>query len=117
MRRGSGLNANQSPQRSCKWRSIRFRDRWNGEEMKTMKHRKLATTRLLGVGLLLTMCSSGLLGQQNSSSQPGQADPQLQLSPQKALQSFEPAADEEYTIGPGDEISLDFSGRPELDCK
>jgi polysaccharide export outer membrane protein len=30
------------------------------------------------------------------------------------LLNFEPAAGEEYTIGPGDQISLDFPGRPEL---
>jgi polysaccharide export outer membrane protein len=41
-------------------------------------------------------------------------DPQLSLSPLKVLQSFEPAADEEYTIGPGDEVGLDFPGRAEL---
>jgi len=45
------------------------------------------------------------------------ATPQLKLSPEKKLQSFEPAADEEYQLGAGDEISLDFPGRPELSRK
>jgi polysaccharide biosynthesis/export protein len=45
------------------------------------------------------------------------AAPQLKLSPQKQLQNFEPAADEEYQLGAGDEISLDFPGRPELSRK
>lgn len=43
--------------------------------------------------------------------------PQLKLSPEKQLQNFEPALNEEYTLGPGDEISLDFPGRPELSRK
>jgi polysaccharide export outer membrane protein len=36
---------------------------------------------------------------------------------QKALESFEPAEDEEYTLGAGDELTLSFAGRPELDGK
>lgn len=43
--------------------------------------------------------------------------PQLKLSPLKALEKFEPSADEQYELGPGDEISLDFPGRPELSGK
>ena len=46
-----------------------------------------------------------------------QGTPQLKLSPEKQLQNFEPAANEEYTLGAGDEISLDFPGRPELSRK
>ena len=45
------------------------------------------------------------------------SDPQLKVSPMKALQNFEPAENEEYALGPGDEISLDFPGRPELGGK
>lgn len=44
--------------------------------------------------------------------QPG--DPTLTLRDQKALENFEPAVNEEYTLGAGDEITLDFPGRPEL---
>src|ERR1700691_6263535 len=40
--------------------------------------------------------------------------PQLKVSPMKTLQNFEPAENEEDELGPGDEISLDFPGRPEL---
>jgi polysaccharide export outer membrane protein len=40
--------------------------------------------------------------------------PQLKLNPMKALQAFEPPADEEYELGPGDEITLDVPGHPEL---
>ncbi len=48
---------------------------------------------------------------------PTSNDPALTIRNQKALESFEPAANEEYTLGPGDEISLDFPGRPELASK
>ena len=41
-------------------------------------------------------------------------DPTLTLRNQKALESFEPREDEEYRLGAGDEITLDFPGRPEL---
>lgn len=45
------------------------------------------------------------------------ADPQLKLSPTKILQAFEPAADEEYLIGSGDELNIDVTGYPELTGK
>ena len=44
-------------------------------------------------------------------------DPQLKPNPMEALRKFEPAADEEYRLGRGDEITIDFSGRPELQAK
>jgi polysaccharide export outer membrane protein len=47
--------------------------------------------------------------------QPG--DPALTLRDQKMLESFEPSVHEEYTLGGGDEITLDFPGRPELSGK
>ena len=43
--------------------------------------------------------------------------PSLKLSPVATLRMFEPAADEEYTLGAGDEISLEYPGRPELAAK
>ncbi|MGD0097324.1 MAG: polysaccharide biosynthesis/export family protein [Terracidiphilus sp.] len=46
-----------------------------------------------------------------------QADPKLKLSPIEALRKFEPAADEEYTLGAGDEISIQYPGRPDLASK
>jgi polysaccharide export outer membrane protein len=45
------------------------------------------------------------------------SDPQLKPNPLDALRKFEPAADEEYSLGRGDEIQIDFSGRPELVAK
>jgi polysaccharide export outer membrane protein len=48
--------------------------------------------------------------------QPGieNTSPSLKLNPSEALRRFQPAADEEYTLGAGDEISVQFPGRPEL---
>ncbi len=51
---------------------------------------------------------------QSASPSQGPAAPELKVSPLKQLQDFEPAANAEYELGPGDEISLDFPGRPEL---
>jgi polysaccharide biosynthesis/export protein len=45
----------------------------------------------------------------------GQPDePTLTLRNQKNLESFEPPADEEYRLGAGDQIALDFPGHTEL---
>jgi polysaccharide biosynthesis/export protein len=69
---------------------------------------------VLCAGVVFLLTSQTLHGQQNPSGNPDQSDPRLNLSPARILQNFEPAAGEEYTIGPGDQISLDFPGRPEL---
>jgi polysaccharide export outer membrane protein len=50
-------------------------------------------------------------------SQESLPDPKLKLSPIEALRKFEPAADEEYTLGAGDEISIQYPGRPDLESK
>ena len=44
-------------------------------------------------------------------------DPKLKLSPLETLRKFEPPLNEEYTLGPGDEISIQFPGRVELASK
>lgn len=44
-------------------------------------------------------------------------DPKLKLSPIATLRNFEPLANEEYTLGAGDEISIQYPGRPELASK
>ena len=41
-------------------------------------------------------------------------EPSLTLRNQKTLESFEPAANEEYRLGAGDQITLDFPGHLEL---
>ena len=73
--------------------------------------------RLLFATLLLAINVPGVLGQASAPNDAQSSDPQLKLSPMKALQKFEPAAGEEYALGAGDEISLDFPGHPELGGK
>jgi polysaccharide biosynthesis/export protein len=43
--------------------------------------------------------------------------PTLTVRDDKVLDSFQPPIDEEYTLGPGDQISLDFPTQPDLDVK
>lgn len=44
-------------------------------------------------------------------------DPTLKPNPIEAMRKFEPPADEEYRLGKGDEITIDFTGRPEIQAK
>jgi polysaccharide export outer membrane protein len=44
-------------------------------------------------------------------------DPQLKPNPLETLRNFEPAPDEEYRLGKGDEITVDFAGRPDLQAR
>ena len=50
----------------------------------------------------------------NSTSAEDPPDPSLNLSPIELLRRFDPAVHEEYTLGEGDEISIQYPGRPEL---
>ncbi len=50
-------------------------------------------------------------------SAPHLPNPQLKPNPLDTLRNFEPAADEEYRLGRGDEITVDFAGRPEMQAK
>lgn len=77
----------------------------------------LLSLRLLLVGLALGVSANIVLAQTSRTGDATPSNPQLKLSPMKTLQNFEPAENEEYALGPGDEISLDFPGRPELDGK
>jgi polysaccharide export outer membrane protein len=45
------------------------------------------------------------------------SQPSLKLNPLETLRRFEPATDEEYRLGKGDEIIVDFPGRPEMQAK
>ncbi len=78
--------------------------------------RVMLPVRLLLAGLL-AMNIHSVLGQESTADNSRSSDPQLKLSPMNALQKFEPAANEEYSLGPGDEITLDFPGHPELGGK
>jgi polysaccharide export outer membrane protein len=75
------------------------------------------SVELLFAGLLLAVSANTVLGQAATAGDSGASDPKLKLSPMTLLQKFEPSANEEYLLGPGDEISLDFPGRPELSGK
>ena len=44
-------------------------------------------------------------------------NPVLTVRDDKVLDSFQPPVDEEYTLGAGDEISLDFPTQPDLNAK
>jgi polysaccharide export outer membrane protein len=65
--------------------------------------------------LLLTASSLRLQGQ--ISGHDGPPDPQLKQNPLELLRTFQPPADEEYRLGRGDEITVDFSGRTDLQAK
>jgi polysaccharide export outer membrane protein len=70
--------------------------------------------------LLLLSGTSRFWGQDGASAQKSAQeppDPQLKQHSLDILRNFEPAADEEYRLGKGDEINLDFSGRPEMQAK
>ena len=43
--------------------------------------------------------------------------PTLTPSPMAQLKSLEPPSDEEYQLGGGDELTLEFAGRPEISGK
>jgi polysaccharide biosynthesis/export protein len=45
------------------------------------------------------------------------AEPTLKQNPIEALRKFEPGPDEEYELGKGDEITVNFVGRPEMQAK
>jgi len=79
-------------------------------------------------GLVVYLIAGFCLGQvpaieaANPAQAPAQAvaqpsDPQLQPNPLEALRNFEPAPNEAYRLGKGDEITVDFAGRPDLQAK
>jgi polysaccharide export outer membrane protein len=45
------------------------------------------------------------------------AAPALKQNPLDILRKFEPAPDEEYQLGKGDEITVNYAGRPEMQAK
>ena len=83
-----------------------------------MKHR-ISIAKLACAGLVLSLAPTAFAaGQTNGQAvqQPAATPPEptLTVRNDKALESFEPGLNEEYTLGAGDEITLDFPGRPEL---
>lgn len=80
-------------------------------KMRFMKNVLGEGARSLRQGLL-ALCACVPCVAQNSP-----ADSSLHPNPMVALRAFEPAAGEEYQLGPGDEIALDFGARTELNGK
>jgi polysaccharide export outer membrane protein len=77
-----------------------------------MKLRGVAQVFLL---LVAIACVSGPMAAHSHAQNP--PDPKLKANPLQTLRDFEPAADEEYRLGKGDEITVDFAGRPDLTAK
>jgi len=77
-------------------------------------------TQLACTALALGLSAASLTAQEpavpsgSMTNAPQANEPTLTLRNQKALESFEPPANEEYTLGAGDEITLDFPGQAEL---
>jgi polysaccharide export outer membrane protein len=49
--------------------------------------------------------------------QPAASEPELKTNPLTVLREFEGPPNQEYTLGRGDEIAIDFAGHPELSAK
>ena len=92
----------------------------------------LNKTRAIAIGWTLILlgamvCLGTAVAQQASETQVGSPqqeasqdnlpNPTLKLSPAEMLRRFEPALGEEYTLGAGDEISIQCPARPELASK
>src|SRR4051794_22086040 len=85
-------------------------------------------TYRIGIGCLILLLCAILRGQalsQAPAPAPTQApspeftasEPSLKTNPIDSLRNFEPAADEQYRLGNGDEITVEFAGRPEMQAK
>jgi polysaccharide export outer membrane protein len=84
------------------------------------------STRLLGFALAASLVSVSMAQKAipasvtpvPAASNPGMVgqpdDPQLKQSQSAMIKSWEPAADAEYELGPGDEISIDVPGHTEV---
>jgi len=90
-----------------------------------MKHR-------IGItGIFLLLSGAGMLRAQDPAQVQAQieakiqaqqvaskpSEPSLKPNPLETLKNFEPSPDEEYLLGRGDEITVDFSGRPDMQAK
>ncbi len=66
--------------------------------------------------ILLIMCLA-LVGAACAQLPSPSPSPDPKHNPVTLLQSYEEPSNEEYVLGSGDEISIDFAGHPELSCK
>jgi polysaccharide export outer membrane protein len=72
---------------------------------------------LAGGFVIAPVSGSALFSAQAQADSQTQQDPKLKPNPLDALRNFEPAEDEEYRLGKGDEIAVDYAGRPDLSAK
>ena len=76
-------------------------------------------TLILLLGCLLPFAASAQTpaSPPQSTTAPQQTTPTLRPNPMTQLQAMEPPANEEYQLGGGDEITLEFAGRPDISGK
>jgi len=60
---------------------------------------------------------AAIQAQEASKQKPPSQSPDLKPNPLETLRNFEPGPNEEYRLGKGDEITVDFAGRPEMQAK
>lgn len=94
----------------------------NGLQRRVMKDPALRACVLavLAGGWALTLPAQTPVpvgGQVQASPSDHTSNPQLKPNPLELLRKFEPAPDEEYLLGKGDEITIDFTGRSDLQAK
>jgi polysaccharide export outer membrane protein len=86
-----------------------------------MKQRRTIAPELVLRGLvmhgLVLLAGVFALAARAHAQAPQPPDPQLKANPLDTLRRFEPASDEEYRLGKGDEITVDFPGRADLAAK
>ncbi len=70
-----------------------------------------------GCAVAWTLLGAALIAGQPLRGQTSSAEAGLQPNPTLALRAFEPPANEEYRLGRGDEITVDFGARIELNSK
>jgi polysaccharide export outer membrane protein len=85
--------------------------------MERARDRAGMTLRLAMAGALMTAMVAVAPSCAQAPDSGRATDGNLQPNPIAALKAFEPPAGEEYELGPGDELALDFGTRPELNSK
>jgi polysaccharide export outer membrane protein len=78
---------------------------------------KIAMHRLLLAGVCAGLCMASCASAAAQGTPAASPTIQLKTNPIAALKEFEASATEAYTLGRGDEISIDYGGRPELNTK
>ncbi len=66
------------------------------------------------VAVAFLLCTVATVRAQDAAPADKPSAPGLKPSPTAAMKDFEPSENEEYTLGPGDEVTVDVPGRPEL---